>query len=548
MAGRRFTLEIKELHKGQEHPEVAKVQRYLTRFGYLAATVEPGRLDAATSDALRLFQHIGGLEETGELDPPTVDALVQPRCGVPDSPTVEASRQGLAAAFVLSGCSYGKRTFTYRFVNGTGDIAGSDEQAAVQRAFTTWASVVTGMSFRQTKATNADFVIGWFSGGHGDGQPFDGVGSAGAGNVLAHAFYPPPCNEEPNAGAMHFDEVERWSLNGTGGTTDLESVALHEIGHLLGLRHSTVRDAVMSEFYVGVRRTLSQDDILGIRRLYPALYRRGDSASQAGVVDEIATARLVASRLVTAVRSQDGRLKLIAWRLNANGSATRTGDSGNQAGTATSIGIARAPTGNRVVTACRTDEGTLRLITWDINAAGTSIQRRGDSGSQAGTASLIRVVPLGITMQVTACQTAEGTLKLIAWSLQPDGSLTRLADSGNQAGAVSELDMTAVGADRVLTAVRTSDGNLRLILWRVTPSSVQRLGDSGNQAGSSRLIRVVIDPSGNAVTAVKTADDKLKLISWRIQPSGALQRLGDSGNLGGVTNGHDLGLAPEGRW
>jgi N-acetyl-anhydromuramyl-L-alanine amidase AmpD len=63
MAEGRFTLEVRNLHEGQEHPDVVQVQKYLTKFGYPTTTVEPGRLDAATSDALRMFQHIGGLEE-----------------------------------------------------------------------------------------------------------------------------------------------------------------------------------------------------------------------------------------------------------------------------------------------------------------------------------------------------------------------------------------------------------------------------------------------------------------------------------------------------
>lgn len=38
----------------------------------------------STSKALRRLQNQLGLEETGELDQPTINAIKKPRCGVPD--------------------------------------------------------------------------------------------------------------------------------------------------------------------------------------------------------------------------------------------------------------------------------------------------------------------------------------------------------------------------------------------------------------------------------------------------------------------------------
>ncbi len=62
---------------------------------------------------------------------------------------------------------------------------------------------------------------------------------------------------------------------------------------------------------------------------------------------------------------------------------TRLGDSGTQAG-ATQI-IAAASVGpDQVVTAVRTQEGNLKLIVWDISSDGKTVTRLGDSGNQAG--------------------------------------------------------------------------------------------------------------------------------------------------------------------
>lgn len=96
---------------------------------------------------------------------------------------------------------------------------------------------------------------------HGDGKPFDGPE-----NTLAHAFYP------LSGGDIHFDEDEAWV---TGLSTipqnakSLLAVAVHEIGHSLGMKHSSVKDAVMGPVYkTSATVELTDDDIRGVQSLY----------------------------------------------------------------------------------------------------------------------------------------------------------------------------------------------------------------------------------------------------------------------------------------
>lgn len=67
-------------------------------------------------------------------------------------------------------------------------------------------------------------------------------------------------------GDIHFDLEENWTSKSYSGTNLLQ-VATHEIGHALGLEHSTNRKALMAPFYQRYKRNLKlhQDDIKAIQ-------------------------------------------------------------------------------------------------------------------------------------------------------------------------------------------------------------------------------------------------------------------------------------------
>lgn len=68
-----------------------------------------------------------------------------------------------------------------------------------------------------------------------------------------------------------FNPNVQWTTGGTpgGSQQDLETVAVHEFGHFLGLDHSAVVRATMYPFAPPLLHTLGYDDVAAISNLYP---------------------------------------------------------------------------------------------------------------------------------------------------------------------------------------------------------------------------------------------------------------------------------------
>lgn len=175
------------------------------------------------------------------------------------------------------------------FVSDTGasGVSADDLRAAVARAAATWQAVPSAtvrFEFQGLTAAPPGLVDGRTTLGFLDRPDLDRV-------LGATSFLIDTTNGAIVEADVFFNARFAWSVSaqGTPGRVDLESVALHELGHVLGLSHSALGETELTGsstrrviasgsamFPIAMSagsiadRVLHADDIAGISDLYPA--------------------------------------------------------------------------------------------------------------------------------------------------------------------------------------------------------------------------------------------------------------------------------------
>ncbi|XP_040196152.1 matrix metalloproteinase-20-like [Rana temporaria] len=206
--------------------------------------------DILMSRKIKKMQEFFGLHVTGKLDYSTLSVMKKPRCGMPD----------VANYHLFPGePKWQKNTLTYRVTKYTPTMSKIEVDGAIDMGLKAWSDAAP-LNFVKIDQGEADIMVSFESGDHGDSYPFDGPRG-----TLAHAFAP----GEGLGGDTHFDNAELWTSGANG--FNLFTVAAHEFGHALGLGHSSDSSALMYPTYkyqhpAGFR--LPKDDVKGIQTLY----------------------------------------------------------------------------------------------------------------------------------------------------------------------------------------------------------------------------------------------------------------------------------------
>jgi peptidoglycan hydrolase-like protein with peptidoglycan-binding domain len=261
--GERLEAVNADLRIGSSGAEVRALHDYLTTFGYFpdaqlaarypqwrplvaAGPADPSVFDIHTADAVALLQASHQLPATGVVDDATRAVLRTARCGVPDG----IVRLDASDKFALSGPKWNNNAATWKLK--TNAATPSFAHDAIAAAVQTWMAQ-TSFTLTETGEVDGDINI-----------TFAGIDLKGG--ILAQT-------KDPGVGSggdMTIDTAESWSAATPtpSGSRDLQSVVLHELGHALGVDHSSSTTATMYPDYRGNDRVLDIEDKIAISALY----------------------------------------------------------------------------------------------------------------------------------------------------------------------------------------------------------------------------------------------------------------------------------------
>ena len=175
----------------------------------------------------------------------------------------------VSSAFTLNGLRWDNLPVVQHY-NPAGQPTGLAAQTALSATYGDWSGVANS-NYRIQGGTNTSRCPSLVRECRG-AQTYDGFNDVGwsrlSGSTLGVTWYSTSIDEADMAINTRYSWNTGSNCPQVAGRYNLETVYLHENGHVAGLGHSTNTSAVMYPSYQTARCALAQDDINGIASLY----------------------------------------------------------------------------------------------------------------------------------------------------------------------------------------------------------------------------------------------------------------------------------------
>ena len=368
-------------------------------------------------------------------------------------------------------------TFYVNPVNA--DVSQSAAAAGLQFAMDVW-NTQSGTSFRyQYGGTVTDTATAY------DNRNVIFFRNATNGSAIATTYsWWSSSNELLDSDIVFWDAGFKFFTGTTGcgvvsNAAYMEDVAAHELGHALGLNHSSVTDATMYPSYSycsQALRTLASDDINAVKALYPNVSNTAPSVTISSPANNASYASGAAVSFTgSASDTQDGALtSALAWTSNLDGaiglggSFTRTLSAGTHTIKATAV-----------------DSGgltTVRQVTVTVaSSASTNTAPSVTLSSPASNSSYASGATVSFTGSATDTQDGSLTAAL-KWTSSIDGNI----------GTGGAFTKTLTAGTHTIKATATDSGGLSTVrqvtVTVAAPSSGGTLSAKGRKTKGSQSV------------------------------------------------------------
>ncbi|XP_019867201.2 72 kDa type IV collagenase-like [Aethina tumida] len=219
--------------------EHEKMMNYLIKYGYMdKPNNDKDNSEDNFEEELKKFQTYFSLNPTGKMDAETKKMMSFPRCGNKD---IESRDYTIEK-------KWPQKELTYTILNYPTDLDASDTEVEIRRAFSVWTNHID-LKFRES-GINPDIKINFIN--------------LTDYEKLGQGYY-------PYDGIIHINSQHKWGIfTPLGNKKHLFEILVHEIGHVLGLKHNNDKNSVMYPVTYDYNPTfgLADTDVDAIQNLY----------------------------------------------------------------------------------------------------------------------------------------------------------------------------------------------------------------------------------------------------------------------------------------